>query len=58
MIVTGYDLGMDTAGGFGQYIRVPSSWAVPLPVGLSMYCLLYTSPSPRDRTRSRMPSSA
>ena len=27
---------------------------------LSMYniCLLYTSPSPRDRTRSRMPSSA
>ena len=24
----------------------------------SEYCLLYTSPSPRDRTRSRMPSSA
>ena len=24
----------------------------------STYCLLYTSPSPRDRTRSRMPSSA
>ena len=24
----------------------------------SMICLLYTSPSPRDRTRSRMPSSA
>jgi len=23
-----------------------------------MACLLYTSPSPRDRTRSRMPSSA
>ena len=23
-----------------------------------MLCLLYTSPSPRDRTRSRMPSSA
>ena len=23
-----------------------------------VYCLLYTSPSPRDRTRSRMPSSA
>ena len=22
------------------------------------YCLLYTSPSPRDRTKSRMPSSA
>src|SRR5665811_1624948 len=26
--------------------------------GRSNYCLLYTSPSPRDRTRSRMPSSA
>ena len=25
---------------------------------LYMHCLLYTSPSPRDRTRSRMPSSA
>ena len=24
----------------------------------SQSCLLYTSPSPRDRTRSRMPSSA
>src|SRR5665811_2637834 len=29
----------------------------PLPSGL-YDCLLYTSPSPRDRTRSRMPSSA
>ena len=28
-------------------------------VGSEIYfCLLYTSPSPRDRTRSRMPSSA
>ena len=27
-------------------------------VGQSYFCLLYTSPSPRDRTRSRMPSSA
>ena len=26
--------------------------------GSPMTCLLYTSPSPRDRTRSRMPSSA
>ena len=26
--------------------------------GLDYHCLLYTSPSPRDRTRSRMPSSA
>src|SRR5665811_914286 len=29
-----------------------------LGVGLRCICLLYTSPSPRDRTRSRMPSSA
>ena len=27
-------------------------------VGAANICLLYTSPSPRDRTRSRMPSSA
>src|SRR5664280_3418341 len=27
-------------------------------VGVHCSCLLYTSPSPRDRTRSRMPSSA
>ena len=26
--------------------------------GDNQSCLLYTSPSPRDRTRSRMPSSA
>ena len=27
-------------------------------LGRATVCLLYTSPSPRDRTRSRMPSSA
>jgi putative YhdH/YhfP family quinone oxidoreductase len=36
VIITGYDLGMDTAGGFGQYIRIPSEWALPLPAGLSL----------------------
>jgi len=35
VLVTGYDLGMNTSGGFGQYIRVPSSWAVRLPAGLT-----------------------
>ena len=34
VLVTGYDLGMDTPGGFGQYIRVPADWIVPLPAGL------------------------
>lgn len=36
IIVTGYDLGMNTAGGFGQLIRVPGSWAVKLPQGMSL----------------------
>ena len=35
VIVTGYDLGMNTAGGFGQYIRVPAHWAIKLPNGLN-----------------------
>src|SRR5690606_15391032 len=33
VIVTGYDLGMNTPGGFGEYIRVPSAWCVPVPPG-------------------------
>lgn len=36
VVVIGYDLGMNTAGGFGQYIRVPAGWVVPLPEGLTM----------------------
>ena len=36
VIVTGYDLGMNTAGGFAQYIRVPAEWAVRLPEGLTI----------------------
>jgi putative YhdH/YhfP family quinone oxidoreductase len=36
VIVTSYDLGMNTAGGFGQYIRVPADWVVPLPRGLTL----------------------
>lgn len=36
VIVTSYDLGMETDGGFGQYIRVPSSWAVRLPENLTL----------------------
>ena len=34
-------------------------WTIPgNPGGYSLTCLLYTSPSPRDRQKSRMPSSA
>lgn len=36
VIVTSYDLGMNTPGGFGQVIRVPAEWVVPLPEGLSL----------------------
>lgn len=36
VVVTGYDLGMNTSGGFSEYIRIPSSWAVKLPENLSL----------------------
>ena len=36
VIVTGYDLGMNTAGGLADYIRIPAAWAVPLPAGLTL----------------------
>ncbi|HEY6913825.1 MAG TPA: YhdH/YhfP family quinone oxidoreductase [Paludibacter sp.] len=36
VIVSGNDLGMNTPGGFGQYIRVPAEWVVKLPEGLTM----------------------
>ena len=36
VLVTSYDLGMNTSGGFGQYIRVPANWVVSLPVGLEL----------------------
>ncbi len=36
VIVTSYDLGMNTAGGFGQYIRVPAEWIVRLPQELTL----------------------
>jgi acrylyl-CoA reductase (NADPH) len=42
VLVTGYDLGMNTSGGFGQYIRVPADWVVPLPSGLSLEtCMIF-----------------
>ena len=35
VIVTGYDLGMNTAGGFGEIIQVPASWVVRKPASLT-----------------------
>ena len=36
VVVIGFDLGMNTSGGFGERVRVPANWAVPLPTGLSL----------------------
>ena len=44
-----------TGAGFAGF----AAWLDMSPADSDMFaCLLYTSPSPRDRTRSRMPSSA
>ena len=52
-----------TAGLFGiggGAVMVPALYYALLELGVSedIVCLLYTSPSPRDRQKSRMPSSA
>ena len=36
VIVIGYDLGVNTPGGFGGCIRVPAAWAVKRPAGLTL----------------------
>ena len=35
VLVTGYDLGAASWGGWSEYIRVPADWVVPIPQGLS-----------------------
>jgi putative YhdH/YhfP family quinone oxidoreductase len=35
VIVTGFDLGMNTWGGYSEYIRVPSKWVLHLPENIS-----------------------
>jgi acrylyl-CoA reductase (NADPH) len=37
VICMGYDLGMNTSGGFAQYIRVPAKWVLAKPDQLSLY---------------------
>ena len=56
MVWSGWDFSAGT-----NNANFNSTMAFPVaknPDGSSITCLLYTSPSPRDRTRSRMPSSA
>ena len=36
VLVTGYDLGMNTPGGFAEYIRVPAEWVVKITANLSL----------------------
>ena len=36
VIVTSYDLGMNTKGGFAEYISVPAEWVIPLPSEISL----------------------
>jgi putative YhdH/YhfP family quinone oxidoreductase len=36
VFVTGFDLGMETDGGYAEYCRVPAGWVVPLPTGLTL----------------------
>ena len=42
----------------GEKVWLEESALATLEAAMARACLLYTSPSPRDRTRSRMPSSA
>lgn len=37
VLCMGYDLGMNTSGGLGQYIRVPAAWVLAKPAQLSLY---------------------
>lgn len=36
VVVIGYDLGMNTSGGFSEYISVPKEWPIKLPEGMTM----------------------
>ena len=36
VIAAGFDLGMNTPGGFGSYIRVPAAWVLHCPDGLTL----------------------
>ena len=37
VLVSGFDLGMNTHGGLSEYIRVPAEWVIELPAGLNSH---------------------
>lgn len=37
VVITGHDLGMNTPGGFAEYIKVPSEWVLPIQEELDLY---------------------
>ena len=52
------DLSLDRIQNLCQRLGNPQDKLKAISIVGTNGCLLYTSPSPRDRTRSRMPSSA
>ena len=59
IIIRGQTVETVEAGGvFGEMALVEGRPRIATAIAKSDACLLYTSPSPRDRQKSRMPSSA
>ena len=51
-------IGVVSYQGYVASAKIKSAKNVLMQAGLGQICLLYTSPSPRDLSTSRMPSSA
>ena len=58
LIATGVLNPQEALAGFGSPALITLLGLFPVSAALFKSCLLYTSPSPRDRSLSRMPSSA
>src|SRR5262245_16193295 len=37
VLITGYDLGVSTNGGYAEFVHAPAGWVVPVPAGLSAF---------------------